>query len=296
MRALLSNFQHDYYSQCGEDGIIQEILLRIGSKIQLDKWCVEFGAWDGVYLSNTCNLIRNNGYSAVLIEGNKARAKQLGLNFPQNNVHCICKFINFEGNDSLERVLSATPIPKDFDFLSIDIDGVDYYIFEGLTDYQPKIICIEFNPTIPNAVDFVQPKDFLIKQGSSARAINRLAIDKGYRLVAATASNLILLRDEFVSALGYEIPNLEDLNIQGNDPQYIFTGQDGTVLSNKDGLANWHGFDFPINKIQFLPKFLRVFVGDYGLIRKMFYAMFLLLRDRNLFLKEWKKFKFEHKL
>jgi hypothetical protein len=285
----LSKYQSDHYSQSGEDGVIQEILLRISSKIGLDKWCVEFGAWDGVYLSNTCNLIRNNGYSAVLIEGDKTRAKQLRLNYPQQNVHCICKFINFEGDNTLEKVLSTTPIPKDFDFLSIDIDGADYYIFEGLVEYQPKIVCIEFNPTIPNVVDFVQPKEFSIKQGSSARAISRLAIKKGYRLVATTNVNLIFVRDDLIFAIGDNLPNLEDLNVQGNDPQYVFMGYDGTVLSNKVGLSSWHGVDFPITEVQFLPKYLRRFVGDYGIIRKIVYALFLLLKDPKLFLTEWKR-------
>ena len=43
-----------------------------------------------------------------------------------------------------------------FDFLSIDVDGCDYYLFESLTKYKPKLICIEYNPTIPNDVEFIQ--------------------------------------------------------------------------------------------------------------------------------------------
>ena len=58
------------YSQFGEDGIINEILNRIGEN-NIDKWCVEFGARDGISDSNTYNLIKNNNYKAVLIEGDK---------------------------------------------------------------------------------------------------------------------------------------------------------------------------------------------------------------------------------
>ena len=289
METNLQKYKSNIFSQSGEDGVIQEILMRIGSMIELDKWCVEFGAWDGVYLSNTCNLIRNHGYSAVLIEGDVRKAKQLRLNFPQENVYCVRRFINFEGSNTLERVLSSTPLPKDFDFLSIDIDGSDYFIFEGLVDYRPKIVCIEFNPYIPNTVDFVQPKNFLVKQGSSARAINRLAMKKGYVLVATTDGNLIFVRDDLILAIGSMIPNLEDMNVQGNDPQFVFIGFDGTVLSNKAGIPNLHGVDFPIEEIQFLPKYLRIFVGDYGFIRKLAYAMFVLLKSPALFRAEWKR-------
>ncbi len=194
----LSKYYKNYYSQFGEDGIVEEVLRRIALQNNLDKWCVEFGAWDGVYLSNTCHLIRDRGYSAVLIEGDKTKVAQLNLNLPQDNVHKICRFINFEGDSTLDNVLSETPLPKDFDFLSIDIDGVDYYILESLQNYHPKIICIEFNPTIPNAVEFVQPKDFSIKQGSSAKAIINLSNNKGYKLVAVTSCNLILVKDEYI--------------------------------------------------------------------------------------------------
>ena len=41
-----------------EDGIIKEILNRIEIE-NLDKYCVEFGARDGISDSNTYNLIKN---------------------------------------------------------------------------------------------------------------------------------------------------------------------------------------------------------------------------------------------
>ena len=161
----LKQFKQNVYSQHGEDGIISEILHRISMTCSLDQWCVEFGAWDGLHLSNTARLIKEFGYSAVLIEGDTKRAKNLALNFPQSNVHAINRFISFEGENTLDNILSKTPIPSDFDFLSIDIDGVDYWVLDSMETVRPKIICIEFNPTIPNAVDFVQPKNFSVRQG-----------------------------------------------------------------------------------------------------------------------------------
>ncbi len=92
----LSEFKYSVYSQYGEDGIIEEIFNRL-PKHKLDYWCVEFGAWDGVHLSNTCNLIRHSGYKAVLIEADKKRYTQLLSNFPSDNVIKLNKWINFEG-------------------------------------------------------------------------------------------------------------------------------------------------------------------------------------------------------
>lgn len=289
----LSKYQRNYYSQFGEDGVIGEILSRISGHMQLDYWCVEFGAWDGVYLSNTCHLIRDRGYSAVLIEGDRKKVAQLDRNFPGNNIHKICRFVHFDGDSTLDNILSETPLPKEFDFLSIDVDGVDYYIFEGLDKYQPKIICIEFNPSIPNNVVYIQPKDFSIKQGSSAAAINSLAVTKGYTLVASTKCNLILVRNDLASFVTKSFPLLESINTQGNDPQYLFIGYDGTILSNKNNISmEWHGINASIKDIQFFPSFLRIFGGDYGRIRRLAFYLFLLFKVPRVFLSIMvKKFK-----
>jgi hypothetical protein len=271
----LSFFSENVYSQFGEDGIIREILNRLRAHVELDSWCVEFGAWDGVFLSNTCRLIREDHFSAVLIEGDKQRADVLEVNFPQDEVHKICQFIHFEGPDSLEATLSRTPIPNNFDFLCIDVDGVDYHIFESIKRFSPKVVCIEFNPTIPNNVDFVQARDFSLKQGSSAKAIVRLAKEKSYSLVAATTCNLIFVSDHLRNFVVEEEQTIEFLNPAGNDGTYIFVGYDGTLLSNKENLEIvWHGLTVPLAEIQVLPGPLRAFPSDYGSLQHKAFQVF----------------------
>ena len=192
-----SSAGRDVYSQFGEDGIIEGIL----KDMPQNKWCVEFGAWDGIYLSNTCNLIRNRQYRAVLIEADPKRFSELNENIDSSKNILINKFIRFEGHDTLDNTLLQTGIPADFDFLSIDIDGNDYYIFESLSVFRPKVICIEFNPTIPNEVIFVQKRDFRVKHGASAGAIMQLATRKGYALVAATYRGGSTISDGAVSGI-----------------------------------------------------------------------------------------------
>ncbi|MDR3417140.1 MAG: hypothetical protein P4L83_13225 [Nevskia sp.] len=154
----LDSFKKNVYSQNGEDGLVEEILNRIRSAVTVDRWCVEFGAMDGVYLSNACNLIRNHGYRAVMIEADKSSYKKLCRNLSSQEVIKIRRLVSFEGPSSLENILQTTPIPIDFDFLSIDIDGCDYYILKSLQAYRPKLICIEYNHSIPNEVEFIQPE------------------------------------------------------------------------------------------------------------------------------------------
>ena len=60
----LLDFRRDGHSQPGEDGIIGKILAILPDG---DKWCVEFGALDGLYLTNTRHLISSKGYELVCV-------------------------------------------------------------------------------------------------------------------------------------------------------------------------------------------------------------------------------------
>ena len=209
----LNDFAKSVTSQSGEDGIIEKILSVIGNT---NKWCAEFGSWDGKKLSNTYNLIDNHSYSAILIEGDKKRFQDLLKTFgPEKNVIPINAFVGFEENDNLDKILESTPIPVDFDLLSIDIDGNDYHVWDAVKNYKPKIVIIEFNPTVPAIVEFIQPRDMSITQGSSLLSIIKLAQSKGYELVAVESANAF-----FVDAKYFELFDIKD-----NSADILWTDQ-----------------------------------------------------------------------
>ena len=254
------------YSQFGEDGIINEILNRLKND-NLDKYCVEFGARDGVSDSNTYNLIKNHNYKAVLIEGDKKYFKRLCKNFSSDEIIKINKFIDFNGENSLDKVLQSINIPKNFDFLSIDIDGCDYFIFESLKDYQPKLICVEFNHLIPNEVEIVQEKNFKIKQGSSPLSLIKLAKSKEYSLVGCTLTNLFFINKVHKdSVIGDVEIQLEKIRDDKNIKNFIFPGYDGTLHSTLPIDISWHKLSISNNKFQILPFFLRKFPDDYNFL------------------------------
>ena len=93
----------DVNSQNGEDGILETILLEVLP--ETNRWAVEFGAWDGRHLSNTCHLIESHGYSAVLIEGDRERAEKLiAHHASDDHIHAIHRFVGFTASDGLDAI------------------------------------------------------------------------------------------------------------------------------------------------------------------------------------------------
>jgi hypothetical protein len=263
-------YKKNIFSQYGEDGIIEEIFKRLGNVS--DKRCCEFGAWNGKFLSNTCNLITNHNYEAILIEADKKRFDELNINFPDKKIIKINKFVNFSGENSLDNILENNNFNKDFDFLSIDIDGCDYWIFESLSKFSPKVICIEFNPLIPNKVYFIQEKNMKINQGSSAKSIIDLGLKKNYFPIASTDCNLFFVHNKFKQ----KITNLDKFDINqllpNSNDNYIYCGFDGTVFTSKPLNLAWHGIT--VEKIKILPKILNMYPGNYNFFQKILLTFF----------------------
>lgn len=277
----LNSCANNIYSQHGEDGIIEELMKRLDARGLLNKWCVEFGAWDGIFSSNTHNLIKNKEFSGILIEGDKIKFDELCTNMEKiehNHVYTINKYVDFEGADSLDSILAETEIPYDFDFLSIDVDGCDFYIFESLCVYRPKIICIEYNFSIPNSVLFVQEKDFSIKQGASAKSLVQLAKSKKYSLIASTHCNLIFSSDEYCDAIdAMKNQELDELREDTAEKIYIFLGYDGRVITSSPVINRWHKIEYRNNDLQVLPSFLIKYHEDYNFIQNIFYFIWLFI-------------------
>ena len=141
---MFQRYKKSIYSENGEDGIILEILKRLKLSTK-NRWCCEFGAWDGIYLSNVFNLVKNKDYKVLFIEGDKNKFKKLEENFKDKKAVNLNKYVSFEGKNTLDQILSDNKFNTNFDLLSIDIDGNDYHVFESLKIFKPKVIVIEFN-------------------------------------------------------------------------------------------------------------------------------------------------------
>lgn len=174
----LLNYKNNAYSQNGEDGIIEEIFKKID---MVSKTCCEFGAWDGVHLSN-CRKLVLDGWRALMIEGEPQRFNELVKTYKGNpDVICINRFVDC-GTSSLDSIIRECKMEA-LDFLSIDIDGLDYEIFDSL-EIRPRVVCVEVNaghdPRAELRISRARAKKIV---GQPMRVFVEIADKKGYDLV-----------------------------------------------------------------------------------------------------------------
>lgn len=240
-------FCKNIYSQNGEDGIIEQLIAELG--IERGSFC-EFGAADGIYSSNTYNLIRNHGFWGLAIEADEGlflRCAERYAPHPQVQVlHGAVLYADEEYN--LTAWLRKGGLPLDFDILSIDIDSDDYFVWENLRDFIPKIVIIETNsyrdpvvdelPGIPSADYALDPLSIWHKErvavGCSFMSAVKLALKKGYVPVSYTG-NLICVRNDLVSNLK-EFPTIVSTDPYDYIPLYSHLVLWGNTWKTNTGL------------------------------------------------------------
>lgn len=220
----LKERRKNVYSQFGEDGLLEAIFERIGAA---NRWCCECGAADGVFFSNTRALITNDyQWSAVLIEadaeqfhklkklyaspgrvvaraGSQSYIEQLN---PRPNVKTrddVQKLalywtaVGGDGESSFDALLQNAGAPLDLDLLVIDVDGQDYWLFNSLLKYKPRVVMVEYDPAVDR--HFIPPLNGDGQAGLNA--ITNLGIGKYYWPVAITPTNVIFVQQELCPML-----------------------------------------------------------------------------------------------
>lgn len=245
------NILTSYTAQQGEDVIIKSIMNKLPTVD--DYWCVEFGAWDGKHLSNTYYFIAEKNWHAVMIEGESNRFKDLKQTHSDNpRCFLLNTYVDFKGQNTLDHLLRTTPIPLDFDVLSIDIDGNDYHVWDAVANYRPKLVVIEFNPSIPNDIIYIQSPDLSVNQGNSLLALYQLAEKKGYSLCATTFNNAFFIRNDLLHYLSISPEGILK-NHQVSAPQ-LFQLYDGTLVLSKPIDLLWRKHRIGLYDLQAIAK------------------------------------------
>ncbi|MBA4191561.1 MAG: hypothetical protein C0467_26575 [Planctomycetaceae bacterium] len=196
-------------SQHDEDGILLFIFALIGTT---NRKCVEICAGDGIEC-NTANLLLNHRWTGALFDGseaNVAKCKQFYANHPDTRFWPPAVAREWMTRSNVNSAIESQGTAGPIDLLSLDIDGIDYWLWEAITCVTPRVVVLEFNHlwgaraavTVPYRDDFVAEftqygSDYA---GASLPAFVKLGRRKGYRLVGtnAIATNAFFVHDDIV--------------------------------------------------------------------------------------------------
>ncbi|MCX6553053.1 MAG: hypothetical protein NTY02_18970, partial [Acidobacteria bacterium] len=186
-------------SQNEEDGIALAIFKEAGagSRRFLD---IGSGSGGGV----AAVFAREFGWRGVMIDGDEEHIRIARHRFGET-VDVVHAFVQ---RDTVNDLVRGHGLEGDIDLFSLDIDVVDYWIWEALTAVSPRLVVVEYNPllgldravTVPYDPAFDRHRFPVVLSkryfGASLPAFCRLGTRKGYRLVATDSSaiNAFFLR------------------------------------------------------------------------------------------------------
>ena len=211
------------YSQCDEDGIIQEIFKRVEMK---NRRFVEFGVESGV----ECNTVKLlvEGWHGLWLDGSAAHVASIKQTFQAfidaGRLKIREAFITAENINELIREGGAS---GEIDLLSIDIDCNDYWVWKAIDIINPRVVVIEYNATLRPPLSLVVPYEPTRRWdgtnyfGASLEALVRLGHTKRYHVVGCGISltNAFFVRDDVASDLFLDPPTAEE---HYEPPRYFF--------------------------------------------------------------------------
>jgi hypothetical protein len=190
-------------SQWGEDGIIEWLVHQLGD---MPETFVEFGV-ENYRESNTRFLLRRRNWRGLVIDGSEDH-----IDFIRRDRiswrHDLTAVASFVTRENINSIISGAGFSGELGILSIDIDGVDYWVWEAIDCINPQIIIVEYNSafgdvfplTVPYASDFVRmhAHHSNLYYGLSIRAAQHLAGKRGYALIGTNrmGSNAFFVRND----------------------------------------------------------------------------------------------------
>ena len=210
----LSVVEFQVYSQWGEDGIIDWLISKFP---QIPKNFLEIGTQD-YKESNTRFLLINRNRDGFLIEGDKGDVQKIKSQriYWKHNLKIRNKFIT---KDNINDVVRKFNVPKKLGLLSLDIDGVDYWVLKELSTLNPSIVICEYNSlfgekksiTVPYKENFIRSKEHYsnLYYGASIQAFTDIMKTKNYFLIGTNTAgnNAFFVRKDLWKVLNKMILN-----------------------------------------------------------------------------------------
>lgn len=189
----LSEVEFQVYSQWGEDGIIDWLINKFP---EISKSFLEIGT-ENYKESNTRFLLSNNNWNGFLIEADKAAVKDIKSQriFWKHNLRVENEFIT---KDNINAIVKKINVPKKLGLLSLDIDGVDYWILNNLSFLKPSIVVCEYNSlfgqkksvTVPYKKNFIRSEEHYsnLFYGASIKAFIDMMKKKNYFFIGTNSA------------------------------------------------------------------------------------------------------------
>jgi hypothetical protein len=185
-------------SQNGEDGILLYLFSLAGHG---SRRAVEMCAGDGIE-NNSANLVLHHDWDVLMLDGNNDLLATGTAFYARHQETCRIgpklagEWITAE---NVNEILARHGYDEDIDLLTIDMDGVDYWILKAI-DLTPRVIVVEYNNRIPadRAITVPYEASFVAAGGAfegdgffgaSPGAFDKLLSGRGYRLVGANRQN-----------------------------------------------------------------------------------------------------------
>jgi hypothetical protein len=199
----IERYEYSLFSQNGEDGILRYLYSEIGFRSRL---FLEFGF--AVTESNSLRLMLKEGFGGAFIDGSESSVKHFNdaaQSFGITNVKAIHTFLNLK---NLESTIFESGLPEEIDLLSIDVDGNDYWFWEGIKYLSPRVVTIEYNASLGSQLSLSIPYDPLFDRhqhhtsgfyhGASITALEKLGKEKGYSLIGCDSNgvNAFFVRED----------------------------------------------------------------------------------------------------
>jgi hypothetical protein len=214
--ARLEDVEFSIFSQFGEDGILQHLIRHV--KVP-DTTFVEVGVGD-YRESNSRFLVENNNWRGMAINGDDSHARFiLGSKLAwRYDVEPVQAFVT---RDNINQLIRDNGFSGEIGLLSIDVDGVDYWLWNAVTEVTPAIVVMEFNAlfgpdatvTVPYDPSFVDAEAHWSRAyfGASLGALAHLAKERGYRLVGigSNAANAFFVHNNLADSAVPEVSSQE---------------------------------------------------------------------------------------
>ncbi|MEO7997536.1 MAG: hypothetical protein ABI852_08830 [Gemmatimonadaceae bacterium] len=194
------------FSQFGEDGIIQKLVRTLPMP---NHTFIEFGVED--FAESNCRfLMMNDNWRGFVVDGSDRWISALQKHdwFWKFDLRAKCAMIT---RDNVNDVLRESGFDRDVGILSIDVDGVDYWLLEALNAFSPRVLIVEYNSlfgsersiSVPYQSTFVRRQQHYsdLYFGASLGAFAHLAGTKGYSLIGTERAgvNAFFVRNDLLT-------------------------------------------------------------------------------------------------